>query len=138
MTWPNPGKIIAQVWTALLAAAPVKVWAQVGAAMVNTVVLVGFGLVIWLGPWLEIHQAIQLDWLGYGMTMAAFLSLVSLAAITGLSVNVHGGKDGLTASIDQDEAQPITVTTKTETTVTPAAAELPVPDADKPPWERRP
>lgn len=112
--------MIGQIWRALIAAAPVKVWAQVGAAMAGTLVLVGFGLVIWLGPWLPEHQALQIEWLGRGMVITGFLTLVALVAITGLSVNVQGGRDGLRASIDQDEAQPLAVTTVTETTISPA------------------
>lgn len=113
--------MIGRVWRAMIAAAPVKVWAQVGAAMALTLVLVGFGLVIWLGPWLAEHQALQIEWLGRGMVITGFLTLVALVAITGLSVNVHGGKDGVHASIDQDDAAPLAVETVTKTTITPAA-----------------
>lgn len=112
--------MIGRIWRAMIAEAPVKVWAQVGAAMALTLVLLGFGLVIWLGPWLPEHQALQIEWLGRGMVITGFLTLVALVAITGLSVNVQGGRDGLRASIDQDEAQPLAVTTPTETTISPA------------------
>lgn len=114
--------MIARIWRALLAAAPVKIWAQIGAAMALTLVFVGYGLVIWRGPWEVARQAQQIDWLGYGMMAAAILVLVALAAITGLNVNIHGGKDGLHASIDQDEAQPLAVETVTKTTIMPAPA----------------
>ena len=110
--------MIATVWRAMLAAAPVKIWAQIGAAMAFTLVLVGFGLVIWLGPWIPARQAQQIDWLGYGMVSAALLALVALAAITGLNVNLKAGKDGLTGSIDQDE-RATQIETITKTTVTP-------------------
>lgn len=113
--------MISRVWSALLAAAPVKIWAQIGAGIALTLVFVGFGLVIWLGPWAPERQAQQLQWLGWGMISAAFLILVALTAITGLSVNLRGGRDGLTASIDQDEAAPLAVRTVTETTIEPAA-----------------
>ena len=36
--------MIGNVWRALIAAAPVKIWAQIGAAMAGTLVLLGFGL----------------------------------------------------------------------------------------------
>ena len=117
--------MIAKTWRALLAAAPVKIWAQIGAAMAGTLVLLGFGLVIWLGPWLPEHQALQIEWLGRGLVIAGILTLVALVAITGLSVNVHGGRDGIHASIDQDEAKPLEVKTTVATTVTPAAAAPP-------------
>lgn len=105
--------MIARIWAAMLAAAPVKIWAQIGAAMAFTLVLVGFGLVIWLGPWVEARQAQQIDWLGYGMMATALLTLVALAAITGLNINFKGGKDGVSGSIDQDEAGPVVTTTTT-------------------------
>ncbi|WP_374534409.1 hypothetical protein [Phenylobacterium sp.] len=114
--------MIGGIWRALLAAAPIKIWAQIGAGIALTLVFVGFGLVIWLGPWAPERQAQQLQWLGWGMISAAFLILVALTAITGLSVNVRGGRDGLVASIDQDEAQPLAVRTVTETTIEPVPA----------------
>lgn len=120
--------MVARIWRALIDAAPVKIWAQIGAAMVFTLLIAGFGLVIWLGPWGEAREAQQIDWLGYGMLSAALLALVALAAITGLSVNLRGGRDGVSASIDQDEGrQPMAVKTTVETTVTPAP---PSPPAD--------
>lgn len=122
--------MIGRLWAALLNAAPVKIWAQIGAGVALTLVFVGYGLVIWLGPWAEEREAQQLELLGWGMICAAFLILVALVAITGLSVNVRGGRDGLSASIDQDEAQPLAVRTVTETTIAPA-------DVDElPPSER--
>lgn len=122
--------LIGNVWRALLSAAPVKVWAQIGAAMALTFVFVGYGAVIWKGPWAPAYQGQQINWLGYGMMAAAGLVLVALAAITGLNVNVHGGKDGVHASIDQDEAQPMAVKTTVETTVTPATPAPAAPEDD--------
>lgn len=74
--------MISRVWRALLAAAPVKIWAQIGAGIALTLVFVGFGLVIWLGPWAPERQAQQLQWLGWGMISAAFLILVAVGAVT--------------------------------------------------------
>jgi len=107
--------MIGSIWRAMLSAAPVKIWAQIGAAMAWTVVLVSFELAIWLGPWDTSRQAQQIDWLGYGVVIAGALALVSLAAITGLNINFKGGKDGVSGSIDQDEpAAVVTTTTTTE------------------------
>lgn len=130
--------MVSRVWRALLAAAPVKIWAQIGAAMAGTLVLLGFGLVIWLGPWLPEHQALQIEWLGRGLVIAGILTLVALVAITGLSVNVHGGRDGIHASIDQDEPQPLEVKTTVATTVTPAASALPADTGELPESEKLP
>lgn len=127
--------MIGRIWRALLAAAPVKIWAQIGAGIALTLVFVGFGLVIWLGPWLQDRQQQQLDLLGWGLICSAFLILVALVAITGLSVNVHGGKDGLHASIDQDDAPPLAVETVTKTTITSAPA-APADDGELPADQR--
>lgn len=117
-----PGRVIAAVWAAMMQAATVKVWAQIGAAMVFTVVLVGFGLVIWKGPWLQVHQGEQIEWLGRGMFLAGALCLVALVAITGVGLNFKASKDGVSADFDAETAPPAAVVeTTTTTTVTPGA-----------------
>lgn len=116
--WFNIGGLVASVWRALIAAAPVKIWATIGAGVALTLVFVGFGLVIWRGPWLPTYQGQQIAWLGYGMLSAALLVLVALAAITSLGIDLHASKDGVHARIDQDDPAP-SVTVETRTTVTP-------------------
>lgn len=121
--WFNIGGLVASIWGGLISAAPVKIWAQIGAGVTLTLVFVGFGLVIWLGPWLPSYQGQQIAWLGYGMLSAAVLVLVALVAITGLSVDLHGSKEGLHARIDQDDQPPsVTIDTHTKTVVTPTDA----------------
>lgn len=127
---------LSAIWKAILDAATVKVWAQIGAAVALTFVLTAGGWVVWRGGWEVARQEQQLDALFYLLVGVEVLILVALAAITGLSVNLRGGKDGITASIDQDEAQPITVATTTTTTVTPAAAEVVPDDGELPPDQR--
>ena len=127
--------MIAAVWRALLAAAPARLWAQIGAGIALTFVFVGFGLVIWLGPWAPERQQQQLELLGWGLMAAACLILVALAAITGLSVNIRGGREGIQASLDQDEPKPIEVKTTVATTVKPAA---PDDDGELPETEKLP
>lgn len=125
MTWFNwPVVLIGRVWAALMEAATVKAWAQVGGAMANTLLIVGFGLVIWLGPWAVTHQELQLNWLGGGMMLAGFLCLVNLVAVTGLNVSLDASRSGVRANMNQDEPQPLApiVETVTKTTVTPQAS----------------
>lgn len=128
-------KVIASTWRALLAAAPVKIWAQIGAAVALTFVLLAGGAVIWRGPWDHALQSKQLDALFYLLVGVEVLTLVALAAITGLNVNLHGGRDGIHASIDQDEVKPLKVETTVATTVTPAAPP-PADDGELPPDQR--
>jgi hypothetical protein len=116
--WHAPGRI----WAAMMAAAAPRFWAQVGAGMAMTVVLVGYGLVIWLGPWPVTLACKQLDLLGQGQLMAGFLVLVALVCITGMKVGFSGGREGFHADLDQPDEPPspppakITTTTTTEVT----------------------
>ena len=95
--------ILGRLWTGMIAAAPARNWAQVGAAMTMTLVLVGYGVVIWRGPWPEAMAGKQLDLLGQGQLIAGFLVLVALICITGLTLNLNVGKSGLTADIERDD-----------------------------------
>ena len=112
--------LIGNVWRAVLAAAPVKIWAQIGAAVTLSMMAFAALAIIWHGPWPSERIGQRLDLVFYLAVGLEVLVLVALAAITGLNVNLHGGKDGLHASIDQDEVQPLKVETTVATTVTPA------------------
>lgn len=116
--WHAPGR----VWAAMMAAASARFWAQVGAGMALTVVLVGYGLVIWLGPWPVTLAGKQLDLLGQGQLMAGFLVLVALVCITNMRVGLNATRDGLHADLDQSddpEPEPKVITTTTTTEVKP-------------------
>lgn len=113
--------MIARMWNAILTAAPVKIWAQIGAAVTLSMMAFAALAIIWHGPWPSERVGQRLDLVFYLAVGLEVLVLVALAAITGLNVNLHGGKDGLHASIDQDEARPMTVETHVATTVTPAS-----------------
>lgn len=129
-------KTITAVWRALIAAAPVKIWAQIGAAIALTLMVGGALALLWHGPWPSEREGQRLDAVFFLAVGLEVLMLVALAAITGLNVNVRGGKDGVSASIDQDDADPIAIKTTTETVITPSASK-PVSDAEMPPWERK-
>ena len=101
--WSLPGRI----WAGMMAAASARSWAQVGAAMAMTLVLTGYGVVIWKGPWPEVVASKQLDLLGQGQLIAGFLVLVALICITGLTLNLNVGKEGLTADLDRDHGGPM-------------------------------
>lgn len=99
LLWHTPGRI----WAGMAAAAPARHWAQVGAAMTLTLVLVGYGAIIWKGPWPEAMAGKQLDLLGQGQLIAGFLVLVALICITGLTLNLNVSKQGLTADLERDD-----------------------------------
>lgn len=120
LIWHAPGRAWAGMMSAPLS--PLKVWAQIGAAVVFTVVMAGYGLVVWLGPWDAAYQGKQLDILGQGMFAAAFLVLVAILALTGMGLMLKAGKSGVEASFDRDDDLPPTTTVQTTVTVTPPEA----------------
>jgi len=105
-----------KIWAAMLAAGSLRFWAQIGAGMALTMVFVGYGLVIWRGPWAATRQQQQLDLLGQGQIAAALMVLVALVCITGMKLGLSAGKDGVKADVERDD-EPPTVTTTTTTEV---------------------
>lgn len=93
----------------------IRLVAQIGGAVALTIVFVGFGVVIWKGPWEISRQQQQLDLLGWGMLAAAFLVLIALVAITEITLNFKANRTGVEASVDQDDDKTKT-TVKVETT----------------------
>jgi len=110
--------MIGRVWAAMLAAGSLRFWAQIGAGMALTLVFVGYGVVIWRGPWAVTRQQQQLDLLGQGQIAAALMVLVALVCITGMKLGLSAGKDGVKADVERDD-EPPTVTTTTTTQVKP-------------------
>lgn len=100
--WHMPGRIA----VAMLRAAAPSFWAQVGASMAMTLVFVGIGLAIWLGPWPEDRAEQQLTLLGWGFLASAFLVLVALVCILGLKVAVKASREGLDANLERDDGDP--------------------------------
>jgi hypothetical protein len=100
--------MIAKIWAALMLAGSARFWAQVGAGVALSGLLMGYGLVIWLGPWPAGSASKQLDLLGQGQLIAGFLVLVALACITGTKVNFNASRQGLSANVDGDDEQPTT------------------------------
>ena len=110
--------MIGRVWATMMLAGSARFWAQVGAGMALSALLMGYGLVIWLGPWPATAAGKQLDLLGQGQLIAGFLVLVALACITGTKVNFNASRQGLSANVDGDD-EPTTVAVTGEVTLTP-------------------
>lgn len=129
--WHMPGRL----WTGMLAAAAPPFWAQLGAAVTMTLVFVGFGLVIWKGPWPQDRAEQQLDLLGYGMMIAGVLILVAMVRITDLSVGISATRQGFSAKLgrnddDEDPPSPPTVLESTTRVTVPADGSAPVVETD--------
>lgn len=108
--------MIARIWKALLAAAPPRFWAQVGAAQALTLFAVGVVLILWLGPWTLAVESARVDALARICLAVLFLVLVALAAITELKFGLRGGKDGFSADVERDDDKPSATVTTTTTT----------------------
>jgi hypothetical protein len=103
-----------KLWSAMLAAGSLRFWAQIGAGMALTLVFVGYGLVIWRGPWAATRQQQQLELLGQGQIAAALMVLVALVCITGMKLGLSAGKDGVKADVERDDEPPTVTTTTTQ------------------------
>jgi len=105
-----------RIWSAMLAAGSLRFWAQIGAGMALTLVFVGYGVVIWRGPWAATRQQQQLDLLGQGQIAAALMVLVCPVCITGMRLGLSASKDGVTADMERDDepTQQVITTTTTE------------------------
>lgn len=114
--------MIARIWNAVLAAAPPRFWAQVGAGMALTLFAVGVVLILWLGPWTLAVESRRVDALARICLAVLFLVLVALAAITELKFGISGGKDGFKADVERDDDPPATTVTTTTTTEIQAPA----------------
>lgn len=112
--------MIGRIWRAMLAAAPVRLWAQVGAAQALTLFAAGIVAVIWLGPWSASVEHARLEALARICLAVLFLVLVALAAITELKFGIRAGKDGFNADVERDD-EPHTLAVTGEVTVTPQA-----------------
>lgn len=107
--WHAPGR----TWAGMMRAGSLATWAQIGAGMAGTLIFVGYGLVIWKGPWPAGQAGKQLDLLGQGQLIAGTLIFLALTAIAGLKLAVNAGKDGFHASAERDDDPPKVVTITT-------------------------
>lgn len=119
---PRPPSRIGAIWRAMVAAAPVRLWAQI----------LGFGTVIGVlvhtlhlffrtinaagtSEEIRIILANGSVWLALSL---AFIALVEVVAITELKLGARVSKDGVHADLEHDD-QPPTTTVQTTVTVTP-------------------
>ncbi len=126
LIWHIPGK----AWTGMLKAGSLATWMQWGAGVSGTACMIGYGWVIWKGPWPREAYGKQLDLLGQGQLVFGAVVMVSLVAIAGLRLAFSGGKDGFKAGVerDDDEVKPVaTVTTTTTTEIETPPVKEPTP-----------
>lgn len=118
---PRPPNIIARIWSAMLAAAPPRFWAQVGAGMALTLFAAGIVVALRFGPWTLAVERARIDalfWIAIGVLL---LVALALAAITELRFGIRASKDGFKADVERDDdpPQPTTVAVSGDLTITP-------------------
>jgi len=112
LIWHAPGK----AWGGMLRAGSLATWMQWGAGVSATAGMLGYGWVIWKGPWPASAAGKQLELLGQGQMIFGGVVLVALAAIAGLRLAVSGSKDGFRAGVERDDDDAPTVNVETVTT----------------------
>lgn len=106
--------MIARIWYALLAAAPVKFWASTGCALVMTALATGLVWIVWKGPWPMSQAGRQLDILGKALWTVLVIIGAVVLSFAGQKISAKG-LGGSSIDIGNDAApQVVTTTTKTE------------------------
>lgn len=100
LLWHMPGRTA----SAALKAASAASWAQIGAGISATFVLLAYGHAIWRGGWPKEAWSKQLDLLGQGQIIAGIIIIIALVAIAGLRLGVSANKDGLKLNAERDDA----------------------------------
>jgi hypothetical protein len=100
-----------RIWKAMLAAAPLRLWALFAAGPALTAGTAALVMIVWRGGWPESLRGKQLDFLGWAML--GCLALVAVIVVTLAAVKVKGTVLGTTLEIDGDDSAAPTTTTVT-------------------------
>lgn len=122
LIWHMPGRTGAS----MIKSASVAIWAQIGSGIIFSLMMMGYGLVIWKGPWPSSAAGKQLDLLGQGQLVSGSIVLVALIAIAGLRLGMKATRQGFDLSAERDDGNERT--TVVETVITQA----PTPNAPPP------
>jgi len=127
MTWfrrsigPRPPNIIARAWSAMIAAARLKEWTQLGAGIAMTLVFAGFGAAVRFG-WPAENASKQLDilgWLGGGAFIALLVAIVSTFDV---NLKIDASKSGIKGDFTNDDEKPTELNVAGTVTVTETKA----------------
>jgi hypothetical protein len=100
---------IGRVWSTMLAAAPLRMWALFASAPVLTLGTAALVVIVKSDKWPEALRGRQLEFLGWAMLGA--LALVGVVVVTLAAVRVKGtGPGGVSVEIDADDEAKVTVT----------------------------
>ena len=117
--------MIGRVWRALIAAAPVRLWALIWAGPPLTLGASWLAWIVWRGGWPAALAGKQLEILGYALFAA--LGLIGVIVVSLASVKVRGqGLGGTSIEIDGDhDDPPAAKATATVSVSAPAASAAP-------------
>ena len=108
--------LVPRMWNAMLAAASVRFWAMVGAAIALSAFAAWLVWIIWRGGWPVSIAPRQVDILGWALFIVLFGVILVVIALTGKHVEANGVWGRIDVSGGDDPAAPpaVTVTTKIE------------------------
>lgn len=96
--------MIGRIWTGLTAAAPIRLWALLGAGPPLTAAAAALVWIVWRGGWPAALAAKQLEILGFALYGA--LTLIGVIVVSLASVKVRAqGVGGTSLEIDSDERE---------------------------------
>lgn len=132
--WRMPGN----AWHAALKAANITLWWRFGAALVVSLTIAMLIYIFWRASfWPAEAWRVRADWLGYTLMWSCFTQIICIVAIMDFRLNFRASRQGIEANMAGDEhekLEPLTVETKTTTTVQQAVA---APDDGELPLDKR-
>lgn len=108
-------------WTAAVKAAPVRLWALIGAGPPLTLFCWGLVAIVWKGPWPQALASQQLTILGYALYIG--LALIAVIVIALAAVKVKGAALGGSFEVDADDPPPAGATATASVTLEPGRAQ---------------
>jgi hypothetical protein len=85
--------MIPKMWNAMLKAAPLRLWAIIGAAVVLTAFAAALVLVVWKGPWDASQQVAQINILGWALWITLGMIGIIVASIAAVDIKIRGPGD---------------------------------------------
>lgn len=96
---------VGRMWSAMMAAAPLREWTRLGAGIALTLVFAGYGAAVRFG-WAPENAQKQLDilgWLGGGAFIALLVAIVSTFDV---NLKIDASKSGIKGDFSHDDDIP--------------------------------
>src|SRR5690242_9220886 len=96
-------RFLTTIWRAMIAAAGVRTWAIIGAAMALTGFAAWHSWIVWRGPWPAEEAAHRLSILAWGLWGALGIIGMIVLALTGLGVVASVSRSGLNLNVGDED-----------------------------------